>query len=146
MVSTATPLCSHLVGLFPVWFCIKTLSSTYNGSRGRACFLRFSVDRKYRSFKDCSLRFRASFQKWTICGLLQVDISLEIPERLSRRRQPKTTSVGDSLQVGSGVLRSISRARTILSVSRVPFADMLFITDHFELLAATSARPLDNDE
>ena len=37
LVSTTAPLWSHLVGLLPVWFWMKTLSPTCSDSQGLAC-------------------------------------------------------------------------------------------------------------
>ena len=72
-----------------------------------------------------------------------MEISFEMPGRLSGRRRPKMTSAGDNLHVGSGVLRSIRRARTILSVSKLPSAEILLIKRRLALFTATSALPFD---
>ena len=64
--------------------------------------------------------------------------------RVSRSGRPSNICAGDSLQPGSGVLRYTSKARTIPSLSRLPFGLMLSISKRFAVLTANSALPFED--
>ena len=134
-------LLSHRFGLLPVWLWINTLSPTCKGANGRVLVQRFNS--AYIAFLQRAFRSHASFQRPAISGLSNAEISLEIDGRVSLSRRPKSTSAGDSLQLGSGVLRRVNMARTMLSVSGGPSEKMLFIKRRLAVLTSTSARPFE---
>ena len=68
---------------------------------------------------------------------------LLIRGRVSLSFRPNMVSAGDSLVMGSGVLRFMSNAQMNLSVSSFPSEPMLFLRSRLVDLTANSARLLD---
>ena len=114
--STTTLVLSHLVGWLPVWFCMRTWCPTLR--RG--------------SFLVCSFQCSASFMclflctsSWAASVSCQVGCGLYLPGRIgikSLMGQPITHWAGDSLVLGSGVLRYCRIAHWSESVFKLPYA------------------------
>ena len=107
--SITVPDRSHLVGLRPFWFWTKTLSPVASGRSGRVCAVRLSVERAILVRMASSLAVQASRHSERMFGL--EDFSKRLTkERASRSGWSNTICAGDTLQSGSGVLRSWSIA------------------------------------
>ena len=94
-------------------------------------------DRRASSFADHAWR-----QVVLMCGLENFSSRLANDSE-SRSERPKIICAGETLQSGSGVLRSYSIALTNLSWSRLPVGLVLAIRSRLAVFTATSALPLD---
>ena len=143
LTSTTVPLRSQRVGNWPAGFWMKTLKPTVRFGRVQVCSFHFSIDLTYRVFKNCSFKRQASLQwlaNWLFWNAFK---SLRMVGRVSLNGWPNSISAGDSLHPGSGVLRWMSRACVVLSLSRFPCGSTLSIKSLFVDFTAVSALPFD---
>ena len=134
--SVTSPVLSHLVGWFPVWFCTRTWSPILRSWSGLVCWLYVSIERKCRCASACS---RSSASWIHSCLILRASAK---EGKWSRSCRPYSSWAGDTPRSWRGVLRYWSSARAVESVLRSPLGEMFSRRRRFAVLTASSARPL----
>ena len=95
-----------------------------------------------RTLRVLSLKAHASFKTERMLGLPYLGFLL-MNERQSLMGRPKSISVGEMFQSGSGMFLTFRRARNNFSLFKEPFSSMLSIRSLLHFITATSALPLD---
>ena len=135
--SVTFPVLSHFVGLGPVWFWIRTWSPTVRGGSLFVCSDHFSSSRRCRTRSASSRAESMSDQdEW----------GSYLPGRMgmkSRTGLPNTHIAGDTLVMGSGVLRCCRTALWNLSTSRSPLGPVLDVINRLADFTPISARLLE---
>ena len=107
-------MCEHLchdstpvpfLGSLPVWFWMKHLSTTVSGGSDLTCSFKLSDDLVNRVRRAVSLEDHDSRQTGRTAGLENFSRRFT-KEKASRMGRPNMIWAGDTLQSGSGVLRS----------------------------------------